>query len=90
MDQGSILTRAPTSLFSCFFYRMFKVYEAEYGPEADLWSLGIITYECLVGIVPFHGGVPLVRSAAWAIHNISAFGPIPHKGDIAYHVLVYF
>jgi serine/threonine protein kinase len=27
-----------------------------YGKEADLWSLGIITFECLVGIVPFHAG----------------------------------
>lgn len=37
-------------------YMAPEVYEAEYGPEADIWSVGIITYECLVGIVPFHGG----------------------------------
>jgi len=27
-----------------------------YGPEADIWSVGIITFECLVGHVPLHAG----------------------------------
>mmetsp|Transcript_87151 Transcript_87151/g.222020 ORF Transcript_87151/g.222020 Transcript_87151/m.222020 type:complete len:306 (-) Transcript_87151:76-993(-) len=28
----------------------------QFGPETDLWALGIITFECLVGVVPFHAG----------------------------------
>merc|ERR1719443_164684 len=30
-------------------YMAPEVFEADYGAEADIWSLGIITYECLVG-----------------------------------------
>lgn len=37
-------------------YMAPEVFKAEYGKEADLWSLGIVTYECLVGHVPFHAG----------------------------------
>lgn len=28
----------------------------DHGPEGDIWALGIITFECLVGHVPFHSG----------------------------------
>lgn len=38
-------------------YMAPEVYdEACYGPHSDLWSVAIITYECLVGHVPFHAG----------------------------------
>lgn len=50
-------------------YMAPEVYEAEYGPGADIWSLGIITYECLVGIVPFHGGQCQGRDAIKVIRK---------------------
>jgi serine/threonine protein kinase len=30
-----------------------EAFKGDYGQEADLWSVGIITFECLVGRVPF-------------------------------------
>eukprot|EP00929_Paragymnodinium_shiwhaense_P111713 TRINITY_DN80002_c0_g1_i1.p1 TRINITY_DN80002_c0_g1~~TRINITY_DN80002_c0_g1_i1.p1 ORF type:complete len:468 (+),score=132.10 TRINITY_DN80002_c0_g1_i1:90-1493(+) len=37
-------------------YMAPEVYAGQGGMESDLWSLAIITYECLVGHVPFHAG----------------------------------
>jgi serine/threonine protein kinase len=37
-------------------YMAPEVYRGASGIEADLWSVGIITFECLVGCVPFHAG----------------------------------
>jgi hypothetical protein len=48
-------------------YMAPEVFEADYGAEADIWSLGIITYECLVGIVPFHGAQYKGREAVQLI-----------------------
>mmetsp|Transcript_2368 Transcript_2368/g.5908 ORF Transcript_2368/g.5908 Transcript_2368/m.5908 type:complete len:470 (-) Transcript_2368:133-1542(-) len=31
-------------------------FSGEYGPESDLWAIGIIGFECLAGVVPFHAG----------------------------------
>jgi len=31
-------------------------FSGEYGPESDLWAIGVIAYECLAGVVPFHSG----------------------------------
>jgi len=38
-------------------YMSPEVYKGEYTHKADLWSLGIIMHECLVGVVPFHAGM---------------------------------
>jgi len=32
-------------------------FDGEYGLESDLWAVGIIAFECLVGTVPFHSGL---------------------------------
>eukprot|EP00928_Gymnodinium_smaydae_P018194 TRINITY_DN16927_c0_g1_i1.p1 TRINITY_DN16927_c0_g1~~TRINITY_DN16927_c0_g1_i1.p1 ORF type:complete len:496 (-),score=110.06 TRINITY_DN16927_c0_g1_i1:37-1524(-) len=37
-------------------YMAPEVYRGRSGIEADIWSLGVITFECLVGHVPFHAG----------------------------------
>lgn len=37
-------------------YMAPEVYRGASGIEADIWALGIITFECLVGYVPFHSG----------------------------------
>mmetsp|Transcript_32781 Transcript_32781/g.53956 ORF Transcript_32781/g.53956 Transcript_32781/m.53956 type:complete len:491 (-) Transcript_32781:41-1513(-) len=37
-------------------YMAPETFLADYGPEADVWSVGVITYELLVGIAPFNAG----------------------------------
>jgi len=37
-------------------YMAPEVWSCSYGCEADIWSLGVLTFECLVGHVPFHAG----------------------------------
>jgi serine/threonine protein kinase len=37
-------------------YMAPEVFQGNSGIEADLWSLGVITFECLAGHVPFHAG----------------------------------
>jgi len=31
-------------------------FSGSYGPESDLWAVGVIAFECLAGVVPFHAG----------------------------------
>jgi serine/threonine protein kinase len=37
-------------------YMAPEVYRGACGVESDIWALGIITFECLIGRVPFHSG----------------------------------
>lgn len=49
-------------------YMAPEVWRGEGGVESDIWALGVIAFECLVGHVPFHGGrfegneaLPIIR-----------------------------
>lgn len=33
-----------------------EMFKGESGAESDIWAVGIITFECLAGVVPFHAG----------------------------------
>jgi len=37
-------------------YMAPEAYAGKCGTAADIWSVGIITFECLAGVVPFHAG----------------------------------
>jgi len=50
-------------------YMAPEVFRGEYGKEADIWSLGVVTFECLVGRVPFHGGSKKGPDAVRAIRK---------------------
>ncbi len=52
--------------------------------RTDIWSLGIITYECLIGSVPFHGETPtqvLVQVCAGHIPIPSRVAEVPAGFD---------
>jgi len=48
-------------------YMAPESFRGSHGKEADLWALGIMTFECLSGHVPFHSGT---KSGAGAIQMI--------------------
>jgi len=37
-------------------YMAPESFQGIYSPESDLWALGVIIFECLTGVVPFHSG----------------------------------
>lgn len=52
--------------------------------RSDIWSLGVVTYECLLGQVPFHGQTfpaLVVAICARALPVPSALGRVPRSFD---------
>jgi len=37
-------------------YMAPESFGGSFGPDSDLWALGIIAFECICGVVPFHSG----------------------------------
>ena len=54
------------------------------GPRSDMWSMGVIAFECLLGERPFRGssiGDLVLRICAKPMPTPSAIGPVPHGFD---------
>lgn len=48
-------------------YMAPESFQGETSPAADIWALGIMTFECLYGVVPFHAGNKQSREAITSI-----------------------
>jgi len=55
-DEGRTTRAQLSSKVGTPQYMAPEVFSGSYGKEADLWALGIMTFECLIGSVPFHAG----------------------------------
>lgn len=52
-----------------------------YGPECDFWSLGVITFECLVGYPPFYADTPI--NTVKRIVNFTKVLRIPKEANVS-------
>ena len=65
---GSELTRCGTALGSPAYMSPEQIDGLAAGPQSDMFSLAVITYECLCGRRPFSGAT--LPALTWAIKNV--------------------
>ncbi|MBZ0113660.1 MAG: protein kinase, partial [Thermoanaerobaculia bacterium] len=73
----SRLTVAGSSLGTPSYMSPELASQEDAGPESDLWALGVLLYEMLVGHCPFRGGNPQA-----VIHSILGAEPEPMPADL--------
>jgi serine/threonine-protein kinase len=63
-EEGSDLTAAGVLIGTPRYVAPERVHKKELGPASDIYSLGIVAYELLVGAEPFHGlkGMDVLRA----------------------------
>jgi serine/threonine protein kinase len=63
-DEGSDLTAAGVLIGTPKYVAPERIHKQELGPASDIYSLGVVAYELLVGRDPFHGlkGIDVLRA----------------------------
>ncbi len=75
LDDASTLTLAGTTLGTAAYMAPEQLEDHQVGPEADVWSLGIVLLECLTGHRVYEGSPGEVVARRLA-------GPVPLRGDL--------
>ena len=52
------------------YYIAPEVLKRRYGPEVDIWSIGVMLYILLSGVPPFWAGIILSRELKRSDHNL--------------------
>ena len=79
--QEAALTRTDAMVGTPYYMAPEQVYgEKDIDPRSDLWSIGIVLYECLAGVRPTEG------TNMGQIFKLVTVGPFPSLADKAPHV----
>jgi serine/threonine-protein kinase len=79
--QAAALTRTDAMVGTPYYMAPEQVYgEKDIDPRSDLWSIGIVLYECLAGVRPTEG------TNLGQIFKLVTIGPIPSLAEKAPHV----
>ena len=79
--QAAALTRTDAMVGTPYYMAPEQVYgEKDIDPRSDLWSIGIVLYECLAGVRPTEG------TNLGQIFKLVTIGPFPSLAEKAPHV----